>query len=414
MTNKLPHNTPGNDSCPNSPAWPQFSQEAIDSVGKVLASGHINYWTGTECKTFESEFAEYCNTAHALAVANGTVALEIALRAFDVGEGDEVIVPSRTFIATAGAVVAVGATPIIADIDPDTNNMTALTCARVLTPRTRAIIPVHLGGYPADVDAIVSLAHQVGAVVIEDCAQAHGATYKGRPVGSLGDAGCYSFCQDKIMPLGEGGMIVLSDEAAYQRAWSYREHGRDYELARNAGVGAASPDFKWLNTSFGTNGRLGEMEGALGRVLLRELPAMHAQRTLITGTVVAGAAQALAIKFLVPSSEERAAGITHAYYRLYGRIDESALAEGWSRNRIIEELNAAGVAVQYGSCALIGNEKSFARFPQDATLTPKTTLPGASTAHAESIAFYIHPTLTLEDAQSIAEKICEVMNRATA
>lgn len=392
--------------------WPHFSQEAIESVSKVLASGHINYWTGNECKAFEQEFAAHCGTAHALAVANGTLALEIALRAFGIGEGDEVIVPSRTFIATAGAVAAVGATPIIADIDPDTNNMTALSCARVLTPRTRAIIPVHVGGYPADLDEIISLARQVSAVVIEDCAQAHGATYKGKPVGSIGDAGCYSFCQDKIMPLGEGGMIVLSNQEAYQRAWAYRDHGRDFELAREAGVGAASPDFKWLNTSFGTNARLGEMEGALGRVLLRELPSMHAQRALIAETIVSGTAEAPAIEFLIPSQAQMAQATAHGYYRLYARIDTSSLASGWSRNRIIEELNTEGVACQYGSCALIGNEKAFARFPQEATLAPQQVLPGATRAHAESIAFYVHPTLSIDEACVIAEKICTVMNRA--
>lgn len=388
------------------PTWPIVPQEGIDAVTRVLSSGKINYWTGNECRQFEKEYASYTGSAYALAVSNGTIALEIALRAFGVGLGDEVIVPSRTFIATAGAVVAVGATPVIADIDPSTNCVTAETVARVLTPRTKAIIPVHLGGFPAPLDEILSLAAQVKAVVIEDCAQAHGALYHGRPVGSIGHAGCFSFCQDKILPLGEGGMIVLDDKEAYERAWTYRDHGRSWAKAHDATVGATSAQFKWLTESFGTNGRLGEIEGALGRVLLDKLPEYHRIRHANAEYLAGVLLDTPGISPVVLSPESASAGDVHAYYRLYGLVDIENLKPTWSRDRIITELCERGVPVQYGSCALIGREKAFSAYREN------SELPGAQFAHDRSIAFFVHPTLDLSHMEHIANQIRNIMKDA--
>lgn len=388
--------------------WPHIDEDAIEAVAEVLRSGKINYWTGEQTKAFEREYAQFVGVPYALAVANGTLALELALRAAGIGEGDEVIVPSRTFIATAGAVVAIGATPIICDIDPNTNNMTALEVAKVLTPRTKAVIPVHLGGYPAPVDDIANLAHQVGAVVIEDCAQAHGATYKGKPVGSLGDFGCFSFCQDKIIPLGEGGMITFKDEEQFERAWSYRDHGR--ARAKMLEESDLPPvEFKWLCDSFGSNARLGEMEGALGRVLLAKLPAYHEARTRNALALSERLTAIEGIEPLIPSEAEREAGTHHAFYRLYARVDTSFLSKGWSRDRILKELIGLGVPVQYGSCALIGNEKAFERFSG----VQHATLEGARLAHEQSIAFLVHPTLSEDNMHTIADRVAQVMKRAT-
>lgn len=388
--------------------WPHFDDDALEAVAQVLRSGKINYWTGEQTKAFEREYAQFVGVPYALAVANGTLALELALRAGGIGEGDEVIVPSRTFIATAGAVVAVGATPIICDIDPATNNMTALEVAKVLTPRTKAVIPVHLGGYPAPVDEISDLAHQVGALVIEDCAQSHGATYKGRPVGSLGDIGCFSFCQDKIIPLGEGGMITFKDENLFERAWSYRDHGRSRIKVFKAAE-MRSPEFKWLCDSFGSNVRLGEMEGALGRVLLAKLPAYHEARTRNALALSERLAAIEGIEPLIPSEAEREQGTHHAFYRLYARIDTASLEAGWSRDRILEELIDRSVPVQYGSCALIGNEKAFEKFSD----VQQSSLEGAHLAHERSLAFLVHPTLSERNMLTIAERVAQVMNEAT-
>lgn len=388
--------------------WPVIDDQGKAAVLRVLESGKINYWTGEETKKFEQEFASYCGVPYALAVSNGTLALELALRACGIGEGDEVIVPSRTFIASAGCVVTVGATPVVCDINPDTNNMNALTVAQVLTPRTKAIIAVHVGGYPAPIDEICDLAHQVGAYVLEDCAQAHGAAYRGAKVGSLGDVGCFSFCQDKIMPLGEGGMITFHDKEKYERAWSYRDHGRSLSKMQ-AAAEQPSTSFKWLTDTFGSNARLGEMEGALGRVMLRELPQYHAQRTVHAYQLVNVMNELAGIEPVILSNEEREKGSAHAFYRLYARVDAAALKPGWSRDRILAELCALNVPVQYGSCALIGREKAFERY----AAAQLSTWPQAQRVHEESLAFLVHPTLTEDDIEGIGAALTQVMHQAT-
>jgi dTDP-4-amino-4,6-dideoxygalactose transaminase len=386
-----------------------FLEQEFITIDDVLSSGRINYHTGDKTKEFETAFAHYVGAPFALAVTNGTVALEIALCSWGVEPGDEVIVPSRTFIATAGAVVAVGAIPVIADIDPDTNCMTAETCKKVLTYRTRAIIPVHLGGYPAPMVELEELADKVGVAVIEDCAQALGAKYRNVLVGSNSAAGCFSFCQDKILPLGEGGMITYTDEDAYKRAWAFRDHGRSWDSAHEATVGAASARFQWLNDSFGTNARMTEIQGAMGLVALAELEAWLNQRAINAQVLIDAMADLPAINPIV-IPRERADCCRQAYYRLYARIDARELASGWSRDRIIDSLNEEGVPVQYGSCALIGNEKAFS----NAGIAVNPELAGAHVAHASSIAFFVHPTMTTLDMQDIAATLRRVMADATS
>jgi dTDP-4-amino-4,6-dideoxygalactose transaminase len=213
---------------PFSP-WPSFTAEEADAVRYVLLSNKVNYWTGGECRAFEKEFAAWCGTSHAVALANGTLALDLALKALGIGPGDEVVVTPRTFMASISCVVTAGATPVFADVGHDSGNLTAESIAAVLTPRTRAVIVVHLAGWPCDMDPIMALADDHGFKVIEDCAQAHGARYKGRSVGSIGHVGAWSFCQDKIMTTGgEGGMVTTNDETLWRSMWAYKDHGKSY------------------------------------------------------------------------------------------------------------------------------------------------------------------------------------------
>ena len=231
--------------------WPSVSEDEIDAATAVLRSGKLNYWTGDEGPKFEAEFAAFAGCDHAVALANGSVALELALYALGIGAGDEVIVPSRTFIASASCVLMRGATPVFADVDPVSQTLTVDTVRAVLSPKTRAIIAVHLAGWPCDLDPIIELAREYRIKIVEDCAQAHGATYKARPVGSLGDVAAFSFCQDKIMSTGgEGGMLTTNDHDLWRRAWSFKDHGKSYEAAHKRQNSVA---FRWLHETVGTN-----------------------------------------------------------------------------------------------------------------------------------------------------------------
>lgn len=386
------------------PPWPCPGEEEIEAVTAVLRSGRINYWTGTEGRDLEREYAENLGRRYAIAVANGTLALELALRAFRIGTGDEVVVPSRTFVATAAAVVSVGAVPVVADIDPDSGNMTADTVEPLLTEHTRAIIPVHLGGWPVDMAPIVTLAEQRGLIVIEDCAQAHGGARDGLPVGALGGhAAAFSFCQDKILPTGEGGILLLDDDEAYARAWAYKDHGKSLEKVSDAAFMTADNSFKWLVDSFGTNWRMDELVAAMGRVGLAKLPSWHAARRRNALHLAERLSDVPALRVPLPDPD-----VEHAFYRLYAFVDPDALAEGWTRDRILAAIAAEGVPVQYGTCAEIYREQAFA----SAGVGPATRLPGAARAHETSLAFFVHPTLGVEEMDVTAEAVRAVMGAA--
>jgi sugar O-acyltransferase (sialic acid O-acetyltransferase NeuD family) len=384
---------------PPMAAWPEYDEDQVAAVERVLRSGKVNYWTGQECRQFEQEYAASLGTAHAIAVANGTVALELALVALGIGPGDEVIVPSRTFIATASAVVMRGGTPVIADIDPESQNLTAATVREVLSPRTRAIIAVHLAGWPCDMDPIMELAAEHDLFVIEDCAQAHGATYKGRPVGSIGHINAFSFCQDKILSTGgEGGLVTTDDDRLWDRAWSFKDHGK----SRAAVEAPAVPgSFRFLHDSFGTNWRLTEMQAAIGRVQLTRLPAWVARRRDIAERIMDGLRDVAGLRFPRPR-----ANLGHSYYRLYGLLDRAALQPGWTRDRIASELLSRGVVSGCGSCGEIYREQAFAG------RRPLHGLPVAHELHESSLVFLTHPTLTDSDVERTVVTVRDVLAEA--
>lgn len=387
------------------PAWPAPGASEIAAVTEVLSSGRINYWTGEQGRRFEAEYAQALGRKHAIAVANGTLALELGLRAFDVGPGDEVVVPSRTFIATASAVVAVGATPVCADIDRDSSNLTVDTVRDVLSGSTRAVIPVHFGGWPADMEPIAQLAAERDLVLLEDCAQAHGAACNGRPVGALGShAAAFSFCQDKNIPVGEGGMLVLDDQDAFERAWAYKDHGKSYDKVHDAAFMSDPSIFKWLVDSFGSNWRMDEMSAAVGRVGLDRLPGWHEHRTRNSLRLAEGLRDATALRVPLPAS-----GITHAFYRLYAYVRPDALASGWDRDQIATAIRAEGVPVAYGGCAEIYREEAFAAVG----LGPRHRLAVAAEIHDTTMAFFVHPTLGDDDIDDTIEAVTKVLSAAS-
>jgi len=398
---------------PFSP-WPSFTQDEAEAVKQTLLSNRVNYWTGEACREFEKEFAAWCGTKHAVALANGTLALDVALKGLGIGPGDEVVVTPRTFIASVSCVVNAGATPVFADVDFESGNITAKTIRQVLTPKTRAVICVHLAGWPCDMDPIMVLAKQHGLKVIEDCAQAHGARYKDRSVGSIGHVGAWSFCQDKIMTTGgEGGMVTTSDEALWRTMWAYKDHGKSYEAVYER---QHPPGFRWLHESFGTNWRMLEMQAAIGRIQLGRMPEWTRRRQAnadaLTSALqpfadVSGSVRLpqLACNGCVQPCTN---GCVHANYKFYAYVRPDNLASGWTRDRIVEAINAEGVPCYQGSFSEVYLEKAFDGTPW----RPRERLPVAKALGATSLMFLVHPTLTQVEIGKTVAVIQKVMEAA--
>lgn len=385
------------------PPWPAFTAEEADAARDVILSNRVNYWTGQECREFEREFAAWAGTRHAIALANGTVALDLALQGLGIGAGDEVIVTSRTFLASASCIVNAGAVPVFADVDPDSQNVTADTIRAVLTRRTRAVICVHLAGWPCDMDPIMDLAREHDLLVIEDCAQAHGARYKGRPVGSIGHVGAWSFCQDKIMTTGgEGGMVTTDDTDLWKRMWAYKDHGKSWDAVYER---QHPPGYRWLHESFGTNWRMIEAQAAIGRIQLRRMADWQAMRLRHARRIWDCARTLPGLR--VPDVPE---SIDHAAYKCYVFLDLDALSPGWTRERIMQAIVDQGVPVYSGSCSEIYLEKAF-----DGTgFRPEERLPIARALGDTSLMFLVHPTLRDEHIDRTCEVLGAVMARATA
>jgi dTDP-4-amino-4,6-dideoxygalactose transaminase len=291
-----------------------------------------------------------------------------------------------------------GATPVIADVDPDSQNVTAETIRAVLSPRTKAIIAVHLAGWPCDMDPILELARECGLKVIEDCAQCHGASYWGRPAGSLGDVAAFSFCQDKIMTTGgEGGMLTTNDPHLWEKAWAFKDHGKSWDAVYNR---AHPPGFRWLHESFGTNWRLTEMQAAIGRVQLQKLPDWLRTRQGHAQALTSGFAAFPGLRVTAPPAD-----FSHAYYKYYVFVRPERLSPGWDRDRIMAAINAEGIPCFSGSCSEIYLEKAFA----DAGLGPAGRLPVAKELGETSLMFQVHPTLAAADIEDTILAVGKVM-----
>ncbi|MGR5357473.1 DegT/DnrJ/EryC1/StrS family aminotransferase [Vibrio chagasii] len=387
---------------PFSP-WPSFTQEEVDAVSRVLLSNKVNYWTGNECREFEKEFAAWAGCEYAIALGNGTLALDVALKVLGVGEGDEVITTPRTFLASASSIVTSGAAPVFADVDLNSQAITAESIQAVLTPKTKAVIVVHLAGMPAEMDAIMALSQQHGFYVIEDCAQAHGAKYKGRSVGTIGHIGAWSFCQDKIMTTGgEGGMVTTNDKELWSFMWSYKDHGKSFDAIYNR---EHPPGFRWLHESFGTNWRMTELQAVIGRIQLARMPVWTAQRQTNAAQIDEAVADLSVVRRVeVPEYSE------HAEYKHYLFIEPENLAEGWARDRIVETIVERGVPAYQGSCSEVYLEKAFNNTPW----RPEQRLSNAVALGETSLMFLVHPTLTQDEIEKTAEVLRAVLLEAQA
>jgi dTDP-4-amino-4,6-dideoxygalactose transaminase len=383
--------------------WPSYTEEEASAVKDVLLSNKVNYWTGDEGRCFEKEFAAYTGSAFAIAVANGTVAIDLALKALGLAIGDEVIVTSRTFLASVSAIVNIGARPIFADVDPNSQNITSNTISKLITSRTKAIMCVHIAGWPCDMDPIMSLAEQHSLVVIEDCAQAHGAKYKGQSVGSIGHVGAWSFCQDKIMTTGgEGGMVTTNDKALWSRMWSYKDHGKSWDAVYRRNH---PPGFRWVHETFGTNWRMTEIQAAIGRLHLAKLKNWNMQRVSNANAIWSAAKNISGLRvpeLVCDNCSGRCrlnVGCVHAAYRCYVFVEDTEFV----RDAVIADINAKGVPCSSGSCSEVYLEKAF----ENSDLRPKERLPNAKQLGETSLAFLCHPTLTAQE----IEKTCDVLTR---
>ena len=382
--------------------WPSFTQEEADKVSEIILSNKVNYWTGVEGREFEKEFATFTDCEYAVALGNGTLALDLALKALNIGTADEVITTSRTFLASASSIVTSGAAPVFADVDLNSQNITAESIAAVLTPKTKAVIVVHLAGMPAEMDAIMALSEVHGFYVIEDCAQAHGAKYKGKSLGSIGHVGAWSFCQDKIMTTGgEGGMVTTNDKSLWSAMWSYKDHGKSYEAIYER---QHSPGFRWLHESFGTNWRMTEMQAAIGRIQLTRMLDWTEKRQA-NGSVIDNAVNDLDVVRVVDVPEYS----EHAEYKHYLFVRPENLADGWTRDRIVEAIMANGVPAFQGTCSEVYLEKAFDNTPW----RPEKRLTNAVELGETSLMFLVHPTLTKIEIEKTCSVIREILIQAS-
>lgn len=383
--------------------WPSFDGQIQQKAVEILASGKVNYWTGNEGKSFEKEFAEYCGAKHCVLVSNGTVALEVALKALGVGKGDEVIVTSRTFLGSASCILECGAVPIFADVDLDSQNVTAETIAPKISEKTKAIICVHLAGWPCDMDPIMELANCHNLYVIEDCAQAHGAKYKGKVVGSIGHINAYSFCQDKIITTaGEGGAVLTNCKHLWEKVWSYKDHGKNYNTVFNK---KHPPGFRWLHESPGTNARMTEIQSAVGRIALSQLDDWVSKRRDYAMSLVSELSSYSFLRVPMPSED-----FFHTFYRFYCFVVTDKLPKGWDRDRIMNSISAEGVPCFSGSCSEIYLEKVF----QNRNYFPKERLENAVSLGDESLCFLTHPTLSTEDKKDTISALHKVLSMVNA
>jgi dTDP-4-amino-4,6-dideoxygalactose transaminase len=382
--------------------WPVYDEEQISAVVDVLRSGKVNAWTGPHVGDFEKQYADYLGRKHVIALANGTLALDLALFVLDLQKGDEVIVTPRSFVASASCVAMAGAIPVFADVDSDSQNITASTIEPLITPRTKAIIIVHLAGWPCDMAPIMELAKRKNICVIEDCAQAHGATYAGKPVGSFGDMAAFSFCQDKIITTGgEGGLLALDDENLWKKAWSRKDHGKSHDAVFNR---KHPPGFRWLHESFGSNWRMTSIQAVLGSMQLKQLADWNLKRSRNADILMAGFRNIESLRTPTPPGNSH-----HAWYRFYSFVKPESLKPGYSRDTILERLLSKGVQCFSGSCSEIYLEKAFT----DAGLGPAQRLPVALSLGETSLAFLVDPSEDPEKLENTVREVRAAMHEAS-
>ena len=339
--------------------WPRFGPEEIEAVTEVLKSGKVNYWTGDYIQKFEAEFSRFTRAEFSLAVMNGSVALDLAMEVLGVSCGDEVIVPCRTYYASAGCIVRAGATPVFVDVDRETQNLSIESIEEAVTSRTKAIICVHLAGWPCDMVEIVEFARRRGLFVVEDCAQAHGATIGGRSVGTFGDLGCWSFCQDKIISTGgEGGMVTTNSAEYAAKLWCLRDHGKNQLRTLEQRVTLADGRYKYLHDEVGSNFRMSGIQAVIGTIQLKALRQVQMIRYRNARLIWSSLQELDLIRTPSEFSLDRfseSGDLRHAAYKCYFFFE----AGQEFRDRMMKLLIERGVPCGQGACPELYRERAF-------------------------------------------------------
>lgn len=369
-------------------AWPSYSSREAQIVSDVLRSNEVNYLFGNNGKKFEDKFLKEVGVKYALALANGTLAIDIALRAMRVQPKDEVLVTSRSFIATASSISLLGAIPVWCDVDLNSQNISIDEIKKNITKKTRGIICVHFAGFPCDMIEITKFAKLNKLFVIEDCAQAHGAKIKNKSVGSFGDISTWSFCNDKIMSLGgEGGMITTNNQSLYKFCKSFNNHGKNFVKINSMSKNIRS--FPYIHDSIGSNYRLTEMQSALGLYQLQKLNNWNKLRSR-NAHIFMNAIKDLPIAKCPNIPKE----IRHAWYKLYITLQPKQIKKNHNRDTILKKLNLNGVDSTFGGCGEIYREKAFVNIQQGCS----TRLKNARFLESNSIMILIHPTISEKEA----------------
>ena len=334
--------------------WPSYSKKEAKLVSEIIASNKVNYLFGNKGKEFEEKFSHFTGSKYSLAVANGTLALDLCLRSIELKRNDEVIVTSRSFVASASCISALGAIPVFADVDVNSQNISISDIKKLTSKKTKAIICVHFAGFPCEMQKILKFAKGKNIFVIEDCAQAHGGFINGKSVGTFGHISAWSFCNDKILSTGgEGGMITTNSKKLFKFVESFNNHGKNFSKF-GALQNKKISNFPFIHDSIGLNYRLTEMQSAIGIYQLEKLSNWQKLRNR-NAEIYINALKKLDL-IITPEVPKN---VQHAWYKLYLIINTPFLKKGSSRTKIIEEINKNGIFCSFGSCGSIYREKAF-------------------------------------------------------
>ena len=388
-----------------------YDNQQINKVIDILRENKTNYWTGNECKNFEKEFSNYHGTKYSVTVFNGSVALEIALKALNLKKTDKVIVTPRSFIISASCVLNLGLKPIFADVD-DNGNLSIEGIKKVYNKNVKAIILVHLNGLSCDMDPILKFVKKNKIYLIEDCSQAHGAVYKKKKVGSFGDISTWSFCQDKIISTGgEGGMISTNNKKLWLKCWSLKDHGKNYQSVFHKKY---KTGFRWLHDNLGSNYRMTEMQAAIGRAQLKSLDNQIKKRNFIANLYLnelKNFYQNDIIKKIdfkcetcpLKSSIKKCDKCRHSFYRLNLFVNKNKV----NQIKLIEEFNKNMIECGVGSCPEIYKEKIFKKIK----FYSKIKLANAKLLGNSSIMFPITPHKSLYSINKEIKKIKIILKK---